>query len=95
MLHEGTFINPKNAMIEEIKSRIAAGNRCFCSLGQICSSRAVDEAFEIKIYQMIVKAVVVYGSAKWAVSEIGTNRLGTWERRIQRRMYGLVVEQGI
>jgi len=44
---------------------------------------------------MIVKAFVMYGSAMWAVSEIDTNRLGTWERKIQRRMYGPVVEQGI
>jgi len=43
-MNEGTLINPKNGVIEEIKSRIAAGNRCFYSLGQICRSRTVSEA---------------------------------------------------
>jgi hypothetical protein len=31
-MNEGTLINPKNAMIEEIISRIGAEKRCFHSL---------------------------------------------------------------
>jgi len=37
-----TLINKKNAMIEEIKSRIDAGNRYFYSPGQMCRYRAVS-----------------------------------------------------
>jgi len=31
---------------------------------------------------MTVKASVAFGSATWAVSEMGMNRLGTWEREM-------------
>jgi hypothetical protein len=34
-MYLSTLINTKNVISEEIKSRIAAGNRCFCSQGQI------------------------------------------------------------
>jgi hypothetical protein len=81
-MSEGTLINPKNAMIEELKSRIAAGSRCLYSLGQICRSRAVSNAVEIKMCIMVVNTVVVFRDAAWAVSEMDINRPGTWERRM-------------
>ena len=37
----------------------------------------------------------MFGSETWAMAEIGMNRLATWERKILRRIYGQVVEQGI
>jgi len=46
-MNEGTLINQKNAMIEEIKSRIAAGNRCFYSLRQMRRSRAVSRCHRV------------------------------------------------
>jgi len=40
----GTLINSKNIMSDEIKSRIAAGNRHFYNLRQIIRSRTKSEA---------------------------------------------------
>jgi hypothetical protein len=73
-----------------MKSKIAAGNRCFCSLGQIFGSTAMITAVKIKMYEMMVKPVVVYGSETWPAIEMDMKRLNTWER-----IYGPVVEQGI
>ena len=42
-----------------------------------------------------MKPAVLYGSEKWAMTEMDTKRLGTWERKILRWIYGPVVEQGI
>jgi len=35
------------------------------------------------------------GSETWAVSEMDIKRLGTWERKMLRRIHGPVIEQGI
>ena len=44
---------------------------------------------------MMVKPAAVYGSEKWAMTEMDTKRLGTWERKILRWIYGPGVKQGI
>jgi len=56
------LINSKNVISDEIKSRIAASNRCFY-LRQIFKSRVMRKAVKIKIYKMVVKPVAVFGSA--------------------------------
>jgi hypothetical protein len=43
---------------------------------------------------MMVKPVVVFGCDTWAVTEMDVKRLGTWERKILRRIYGPEVKQG-
>ena len=54
----------------------------------------MGKAVKIKIYKMMVKSAVVFGSEIWAVAEMGMKRLGTGERKILRTR-GLAVEQGI
>jgi hypothetical protein len=44
---------------------------------------------------MMVTAFALYGSGTWVRSEKDMNRLGTGERKVYRRVYGPVVEQGI
>jgi hypothetical protein len=75
--------NSKNLISGRIKPRIAAANKCYYNLRQIFRSTAIS------------KAVVVYGSETWAMTEMDMKKLGTWERKILRRIYGTVEEQGI
>jgi hypothetical protein len=82
-------------MSEESKSRIAAGNRCFYSLGLLFRSRALSKAVKIEMYKMMVKTVVVYGIETWPMTEMNLKRLSAWEGKILRWIYGPVIEQGI
>jgi hypothetical protein len=43
----------------------------------------------------MVRPAVVFRGGKWAVPERDMNRLGTWKRKILRRIYRPVVEQGM
>jgi hypothetical protein len=52
-----------------VKSRIAAGNRCFYSLGQIFKSGAMSKAVNIKIYKTIMKPVVEQGMWRTRTNE--------------------------
>ena len=47
------------------------------------------------MYKAMMKPFVVFGSETWVVAEMDMNRLGTGWRRMLRRVYGPVVEQGI
>jgi len=58
----GSLINSKNVKSEDINLRIAASDRCFCSLGQTFRSRALSKTIKIALYKTMVKPVVVYGS---------------------------------
>jgi hypothetical protein len=42
----------------------------------------------------MVKPVVAYGSETWAVTEIEMKRLGTWDRKILRRIDRPMAEKG-
>ena len=77
--YSSTLINSKNVINEGIKSRIAAGKRCFFRLRQIFRSTAMGKAVKIMIYRMMVKPVVVFGSETWPMSEVDMRSLSTWE----------------
>lgn len=69
----------------EVRSRIAAGNRCFYSSRQIFGSRPTSKTVKIKVFKTMVEPTVVFRNETWAMTEIGVTRLGTWERKILRR----------
>jgi hypothetical protein len=58
----GALINSINLISDEIKSSIAAGNRCLYSLRQIFRTRTMSKAVKIKIHKTMVKPVAVYRS---------------------------------
>ena len=55
----------------------------------------MSKAVKIKICKTMVEPTVVFGSETGAMIEMDVTRLGTWERKILRRIHGPVVEQGI
>jgi hypothetical protein len=44
-----------------------------------------------KVHKTMLNPAAVFGSETWTVIEMDEKRLGAWERK----MYGLVVEQGM
>jgi hypothetical protein len=47
----------------------------------------MSTAVKIKIYKTMLRPAAVYGSETWAVAEMDMNRLGTWDRKILRRLH--------
>ena len=74
----GAMTNSKNLVSDEIKSRIAAINRCFYGLRQIFRSTVVRKAVKIEIYKTKVKPVVVLGRETWAMAVMVMTRLVAW-----------------
>jgi hypothetical protein len=58
----GTIVTKDNLIEEEIKERIAAGNRAFFANKKILQSKLVSKKSKIKLYNTIIRPIEVYGS---------------------------------
>jgi hypothetical protein len=93
--HLGSLITKKNEIGEEIKMRIAAGNRHYYGLHHLFRSRTVSRIVKIKIYKTVLKPIVMFGCEAWPITEKDKTRLNMWERKILRKVYGPVTEKGV
>jgi hypothetical protein len=84
----GTIVTKDNLIEEEIKERIVAGNRAFFANKKIFQSKLVSKKSKIKLYNTIVRPIVVYGSECWVLTENIKQKLLVFERRILRRIFG-------
>jgi hypothetical protein len=91
----GSLITKKNEIGEEMKMRIAAGNLCYYGLQHLFRSRTASRIVKIKIYKTISKPIVMFGCEAWSMTEQDKTRLNMWERKILRKVYGPVTEQGV
>jgi hypothetical protein len=55
----------------------------------------VSRIVKIKIYKTILKPIVMFGCEAWSMTEKDKMRLNMWERKILRKVYGPVAEQGV
>jgi len=62
----GTTFTNQNSIAEEIKSGLRSGNACYHSVQNLLSSRLLSKTLKIKIYRIIIVAVVLYGCEAWS-----------------------------
>jgi hypothetical protein len=62
IIYLGTTVTKDNLIEEEIKERIAAGNRAYFANKTIFQSKLISRETKIKLYKALVRPVVVYGS---------------------------------
>jgi hypothetical protein len=86
----GSLITEDNNMKEEIRSRIAGGNRCYLALQRIFKARSLSKNLKLKVYRTIVRPVVMYGSETWTSLKEDEEFLRRWERKILRQIFGAV-----
>jgi hypothetical protein len=84
----GTIVTKGKLIEEEIKERIATGNRAFFANKKIFQSKLISKKSKIKLYKSLIRPVVVYGSECWALTDNIKQELLVFERRILRRIFG-------
>ena len=84
----GTARTNANSIQEEVKSRLKSGNVCSHSVQNILSSRILSKNIKIKIYRTIILPVVWYGCVTWSLILRKERRLGVFENRVLRRIFG-------
>jgi hypothetical protein len=84
----GTAVTNQNLIQEEIKRRLNSGNACYHSIQNLLSSRLLSKNVKIRIYKTIILSVVLYGCETWCLTLREEHRLGVFENRVQRGIFG-------
>lgn len=90
----GSLITDDNNMRDEINMRISAGNRSYFALQKVFRSRGLSRNLKLRIYRTVVRPVVTYGSETWTMTSVEEELLRRWERKVLRRIFGPVNENG-
>jgi hypothetical protein len=88
----GNIINKEGRISECIKDRIQAGNRAYAANHHMLKSKIIRRAVKMQIYKTLIRPVVVYGSENWTLTKSDENLLRIFERKILRKIYGLIQE---
>ena len=86
----GSIVTSDNSVEDDIKARIAAGNRVFFSLQTLFRSKYLSTSTKLRMYKTLVRPVVTYGSESWTLTADDERRLMTFERKVLRSIYGPV-----
>jgi len=84
-----TTVTRDNLTEEELKERIAAGNRASFANQKILQSKLISKKTKMKLFKALIRPVVVYGSECWVLTENIKHNLLVFERKILRRIFGL------
>jgi hypothetical protein len=81
-------VNENNILEEEIRDRIAKGNKAFYAYKTLFTSKLVSRKSKLKFYWSVIRPIVVYGCEKWVLKESIIQRLSVFERKILRKIFG-------
>jgi hypothetical protein len=84
----GTALTDRYCIEGEIKNRLKLGNACYYSVQNLLSSSLLSKKLTIKIYRTIILPVVLYGCETWSLTLKDERRLGVFENRVLRRVFG-------
>ena len=84
------MISNENNTSLEIKRRILIANRCFYGLKKQMKSKMLTLQTKLRIYKTLIRPVLTYASESWIMNKQDRERLGVFERKILRAIYGPV-----
>jgi hypothetical protein len=87
-MYLGTLITADNNVSAEINNTITLANRSYFGMVNMLKAKNIDRKHKVVIYKTLIKPVLMYGAETWVVSRAGVLRLGVFERKVLRRIYG-------
>ena len=91
----GAIVNGNNSIEEEVIERIKLGNKAFYANKIFFKSKLVSKAAKFKLYTTVIRPIVTYASESWVIKEVVKQKLLIFERRILRRIFGPIKENGL
>jgi hypothetical protein len=88
----GNVIDKEGRIGECIKDRIQAGNKAYAANYHMLKSKIINRSVKMQIYKTVIRPVTMYGSETWTLTKSDENSLRIFERKILRKVYGLVQE---
>jgi hypothetical protein len=81
-------VNTKSSIEEEIKERIAAGNRACHVHKKLFTSKLIPRNVQLQLYNTLIRPTVTYASETWVLQENMVNKSMIFERKITRKIFG-------
>ncbi|KAL4100807.1 hypothetical protein QTP88_020836 [Uroleucon formosanum] len=88
----GSIITQDNELKTEVSSRIQLANKGYYGLEKVLKSRTLSKNLKIRMYMTLLRPIVMYGSETWALRKAEEQRLGVFERKVLRKIYGPVFD---
>ncbi|KAG8238290.1 hypothetical protein J437_LFUL015262 [Ladona fulva] len=90
----GVSVTKDNEMKEEIKARIAVGNRAYQALLKVMKSHNLSRNLKSNVYQTLIRPVVMYASETWTMATAEEEPLKRWKRKVLRKIFRATKEDG-
>jgi len=90
----GNVIDKEGRISECIKDRIQAGNKAYAANYHMLKSKIIRRSVKMQIYKTMIRPVATYGAETWTLTKADENMLRIFERKIWRKIYGPVQEEG-
>ena len=82
------MVNNDNSIEEEIKERVAVGNRAYHVHKKLLTSKLISRNVKIHLYNTLIRPIVTYASGTWVFKESICKKLMIFERKIMRKVFG-------
>jgi len=82
------MVSTDNSVEDEIKERIAAGNKAFHVHKKLFTSKLISQNVTLQLYNTLICPTVTYASETWVLKENMLNKLMIFKRNIMRKIYG-------
>jgi hypothetical protein len=84
----GAMVNTDSSVEEEIKERIAAGNRAYHVHKKLFTSKLISRNVKLHLYDTLIRPILTYAAETWVLKESMIKKLMIFERRIMRKIFG-------
>jgi len=84
----GEMVNTDSSIVEEIKERIAAGNRAYHVHKKLCTSILISRNVKLQNCNTLIRPKITYASETWVLKESMIKKLMDFERKIMRKILG-------
>ena len=80
--------NTDNSIKEEIKERIAAGNRAYHVHKKLFTTKLISRNVKLQLHNTLIRPTETYDSETWVLQESMINKVMIFERKIMRKILG-------
>jgi hypothetical protein len=71
------------------------GNKAYYANSQLLKSALLSRSTKVKLYRTLIRVVVTYGAETWTLNISDENAFQIFERKVIRKIYGPVYEDGV
>jgi hypothetical protein len=89
-----SLIDANNDISVEISKGILLANKGFCGLKRQFRLQFLSIKNKIKLYKTLIRPVLACGCETWVLSKSDEARLGVFERKVLRAIFGPINDNG-